>query len=250
MKIEGRMEEKLGVLFKKYVKYFVKEYSDYLNKDQLEIIKNIDYNKVIKLTDNHLPVGIIDYSTIYVSRNLVHGNNSLVNTEWINNKNYMSYLKYINQLNYDTYHYYQDQLMFLLFKLVIDNDSGLINGFINYEVNNLRRKYNFQAVNLYKREEVISIKVVKLFGRDICRKIMFMDMPTAFKYLNDNLGYRYAEFYYQLTKLVDDVFDKVNKKSYDEPGGLLKYANDYDHLLYGDVYNYLLDFSINNSLSI
>ena len=48
--------------------------------------------------------------------------------------------------------------MFLVFKLVLNSESGLINGLINYEVNNLKRKYHFQAVNLYKREEVIGNK--------------------------------------------------------------------------------------------
>lgn len=241
------MKDKLSNLLQKYVNYFYKEYQQYLNKDQLEIIKNINYQTIIKTNDFKIPIGIINYGNIYISNNLLNitGNN---NSNWLNNQNYASYLKYLNNCGCDTYEYYSHQLMFLVFKLVIGNDNGIINGFINYEVNNLRRKYKFQAVNLYKREEVISSKLVKLFGRDHVLKIMFMDMPSAFKYLNDNIGYRYAKLYYELSTIMEKEFNKLKPDYYTTNNALINYARDYDHLAYGDAYNCLLEFNINNKL--
>lgn len=247
MIIEGRMREKLSDLLKKYVTIFINEYAEFLNKQQLQLLKAIDYDKIIKISDFSIPVGIINYDQIYISDNLINipRNNSL--SVSLNNKNYTGYLKYINAMGCDTYQYYADQLMFLVFKLVIGNDNGIINGFINHEVNKLKQKYHFQAVNLYKREEVISNKVMNILGYDNCLRIMFMDMPSSFKYLNDHLGYRYADFYYQISLMVNYQYKKLRIDKYTSKDGLIKYATDYDNLLYGDAYNYLLDFSINNN---
>ena len=79
-------------------------------------------------------------------------------------------------------------------------------------------------------------------------KIMFMDMPSAFKYLNDHLGYRYANLYYQLTNVVDNEFQKIKLDNYTNNNGLVNYAKDYDKLLYGEAYNCLLEFNISNRL--
>lgn len=242
------MKDKLSGLLKKYINIFVKEYGNYLNKEQLITLKNINYDQIIKTNNFIIPVGIINYNSIYISDNLLNIPKKNNYQSWLNNNNYTSYLKQLNNVGCNTYEYYAHQLMFLVFKLVIGNDSGLINGFINYEVNNLRRKYRFQAVNLYKREEVISQKIINLLARETVLKIMFMDMPTAFKYLNDNLGYRYADLYYQLTNIVDSEFQKIKPDNYTSNNGLIKYAHDYDQLLYGDAYNFLLDFNISNSL--
>lgn len=242
------MKDKLSDLLKKYVNIFINEYSDYLNKEQLSLLKNINYEKIIKMSDFNLPVGIINYNSIYISNNLLDIPKKKEQEAFLNNKNYTSYLKHLNNVGCNTYEYYTHQLMFLVFKLVIGTDSGIINGFINFEINNLKRKYRFQAVNLYQREEVISSKVIKVLGYNHTRKIMFMDMPSAFKYLNDYLGYRYADFYYQITELVDYEYGKLNLDKYTGNNGLTNYAKDYDHLLYGDAYNYLLDFNINNNV--
>ena len=58
------MRKRLSDLLKKYVDIFLKEYGSYLNKEQLDIIKNINYNTVIKTTDFTIPVGIINYNSI------------------------------------------------------------------------------------------------------------------------------------------------------------------------------------------
>lgn len=242
------MRDKLSTLLKKYVNIFLQEYASYLSKEQLMLLKNINYSQIIKVSDFSIPVGIINYQSIYVSNSLISIPKKNDQYSFFNNKNYTSYLKYLDNYGCDTYEYYAHQLMFLVFKLVIDNDNGIINGFINYEVDKLRKKYHFQAVNLYKREEVISNKVRKVLGDDYILKIMFMDMPSAFKYLNDHLGYRYADFYYQISYLVNHEYQKIKLDNYTDHDGLVKYAHDYDKLLYGNAYNYLLDFNINNNV--
>ena len=103
-------------------------------------------------------------------------------------------------------------------------------------------------VNLYKREEVIANKVIDFIGRDNARKILFMDRTSAFKYLNDNLGYRYANLFYDVSQLVDNNYQTLFQKNYQGFHGIINYAKDYDAILYGDVYNYLLDFEVKNNL--
>ena len=73
-----------------------------------------------------------------------------------------------------------------------------------------------------------------------------MELPTAYKYLNETMGYHYADFYYGILSIVDQEYKKIDLCNYNSDNGLLRYAHDYDHLLYGNAYNYLLDFNVNN----
>ena len=82
---------------------------------------------------------------------------------------------------------------------------------------------------------------------DGCRKIIFSDTATSFKYLNDNFGYKVAKLVYDVGELIDDEQEELNKQ-YIGYQGFLDYATDYDHLSYGDVYNYILDFEVENEL--
>ena len=51
--------------------------------------------------------------------------------------------------------YYDDILMYFVFKLVIKDNSGFINGLINQEIRFLCIKYSLRCANLYAREEKI-----------------------------------------------------------------------------------------------
>lgn len=245
----------LNDLLKKYVNIFIDEYAKILDYEQLDILRNINYDKVIHFNDLSYPLGIVNFNQIYLSDNVDSLINAISNmpnygkiNSNLNNKNYSSYLKYICDNGYTKEEYYADQLMYFIFKLVIKNSSGLIDGFINREINYLSNKYRIRMVNLYKREEVIANKVIDFIGRDNARKILFMDRTSAFKYLNDNLGYRYANLFYDVSQLVDNNYQTLFQKNYQGFHGIINYAKDYDAILYGDVYNYLLDFEVKNSL--
>lgn len=245
----------LNDLLKKYVNIFIDEYAKILDYEQLDILRNINYDKVIHFNDLTYPLGIVNFNQIYLSDNVDSLINAISNmpnygkiNSNLNNKNYSSYLKYICDNGYTKEEYYADQLMYFIFKLVIKNSSGLIDGFINREINYLSNKYRIRMVNLYKREEVIANKVIDFIGRDNARKILFMDRTSAFKYLNDNLGYRYANLFYDVSQLVDNNYQTLFQKNYQGFHGIINYAKDYDAILYGDVYNYLLDFEVKNNL--
>ena len=77
-----------------------------------------------------------------------------------------------------------------------------------------------------------------------------MDKPTAFLYLNKHLGFRYAKLYDDITNIVDDKNKNIKGKDYPGFEGFLNYADDYDEITYGDAYNYLLDFEVENKLNI
>lgn len=250
------MIDDLNNVFKKYVSVFINEYADYLSKDQLELLKSINYDNAIKLDSTDKPFGIVSLGQINLpsySDELINNLKKMPNYNrshyQLNNKNLSAYLKYMCDSGYNLFDYYSDILMYFVFKLVVKNNNGLINGLINQEMKYLSIKYSFRFAYLYPREEVITNKITKYLGMDGCRKIIFSDSATTFKYLNDNKGYRIAKLVNDLSELVEDEYQKLYQNEYDGYSGFLSYAHDYDHLSYGDVYNYLLDFEVENSLS-
>ena len=249
------MIEKLNIIFKKYVTIFLEEYSDYLSKEQLELLKEVNFDNAIKLDSTNKPFGVISLGQI----NLPDYNNELIDSlkkmpnyntyhYQLNNKNISGYLKYMCDSGYNLVDYYSDILMYFVFKLVIKNPNGLINGLINQEIKYLSIKYSQRFASLYPREETITFKITPFLGMEGCRKILFSDRATAFKYLNDNMGFRIAKMVDGVEELIEDEYEKLNKKEYTGYSGFLDYATDYDHLSYGDVYNYILDFQVENQL--
>ncbi len=167
----------------------------------------------------------------------------------LNNRNISAYLKYMCDSGYNEIDYYSDILMYFAFKLVIKNNSGLINGLINQEMKYLSVKYSLRLAFLYPREEAIVTRITPLLGVDGCRTILFLDSATTFKYLCENVGFRVAKLVNNIEELIEDEYQKLDKKEYVGYSGFLDYILDYDHLSYGDVYNCLLDFETENELA-
>lgn len=235
---------------KRFVNLFFQEYSKYLDKDQLEIIKNIDYEHIIHINSSNYPLGMISYNQIFFSDstdvlietmkkmdNYGKGNNK------INNTNFTSYLKYVCENGYDSYSYYMDQLLYLIFQLVRYDNSGLNNGFINYEIRYLSIKHRLRIPNIYRREEALAEKFIKLIGHENLLNIMFKSHIDGYIYLKDHLGYRYAELYDNVSNLVNESYQKLSEKDYSGFQGYVDYARDYDSIGYGDVYNCILEFN-------
>ncbi len=250
------MEDRLVNLLKKYITIFIEEYGNYLTKDNLETLRNIDYQNVFVFDDFNVPFGTVFLDKIYLSNSnsiLIDKLKEMPNynklRKPLNNKNLSSYLKYMCDNGYNLIDYYEDILMYFVFKLVIKNSNGLINGLISQEMKYLGIKYGIRFAFLYPREETITNKLTPLLGIEGCRKIIFSDSATAFKYLNDNKGYRVAKLVNDISILIGDEYQKLNNKEYVGYSGFLDYAYDYDHLLYGDVYNYILDFEVENEFT-
>ncbi len=251
----GMIKDFLIRLLKKYVSIFINEYKDYLDRDQLEILKNIDYDNVFVFDDICIPFGTVFLGKIYLSNT----NNELINNlkkmpnyntrrTILTSKNLSSYIKYMCESGYDINNLYSDILMYFIFSLVIKNNSFLIKGIINQEMKLLAIKYSLNIGLLYAREEKIVSQLSPFLKMDSCRKIIFMSYVDSFKYLCDNFGYRYAKLFYDVSIMTDKVYEKINKE-YEGFNGLLEYTDDYDHLSYVDVYNYILDFKTSNSLN-
>ena len=250
------MIDNLNNIFKKYVAIFIQEYANYLSREQLELLKDFNFDNAIKLDSTNKPFGVIslgqinlaDYSEEMIN-NLKKMPNYNTSKYELNNKNLSSYLKYMCDSGYNVIDYYSDILMYFVFKLVIKNTNGLINGLINQEMKYLSIKYSLRIAYLYPREDAITLKITPLLGIDGCRKIIFSDRATAFKYLNDNKGFRIAKLVSDVEDLIEEEYERLNNKDYTGYNGFLDYTTDYDHLLYGEVYNYILDFEVENSLT-
>ena len=248
------MVDDLNKLFKKYVAIFINEYSDFLSKEQLEVLKTINYDNVITLDNISKPLGMISLGKIYlpnstsIFKNFKSMPNYNTKKEELDNKNLTSYLKYMCDNGYDIKDYYSDILMYFVFDLVVKSPSGLMNGLINQEMKYLSIKYSIRIANLYAREEVITDRISPIIGIKGCRKLIFMDSASSFKYLNDNYGYRVAKLVLDIDDSIDDEYKKISLKEYPGNNGILDYIDDYDHLLYGDAYNCILDYETENSL--
>ena len=250
------MIESLNSIFKKYVAIFLNEYKDYLSKDQLETLKSINYENTIVISETQKPFGNILLGQIHLSsdsekmiNNMKNMPNYNSNHTVLHNKNMSSYLKYICDNGYSVNDYYSDILMYFVFDLVAKNKSGLIKGLINQEIKYLSIKYSLRMPSLYAREEVIANKITPIIGLEGCRKVIFSDGASAFKYLNDKNGFRVAKLVNDTENLIDEQYSKLSKREYLGYEGFLDYAHDYDHLSYGEVYNYLLDYEVENILN-
>ena len=250
------MIEELNRIFKNYVNIFIQEYTDYLSIEQLELLKDINFDNVIKLDSTSKPFGIIslgqinlsDYSEKLISSLMRMPNYNSRHTK-LDNKNLSSYLLYMCDSGYSLLDYYSDILMYFVFKLVIKSSNGLIDGLINLEIKRLASKYAFRFANLYPREEAIVSRLAKFLSIDECRKIIFSDNATSFKYLNDNKGFRVAELVDNVQELIDDEYQELSNKDYSGYTGFLDYTTDYDNLSYGSVYNCILDFEAQDELA-
>ena len=67
-------------------------------------------------------------------------------------------------------------------------------------------------------------------------------------FANDNMGFRVAKLVNDVEELIKEEYQKLESREYQGYSGFLDYAHDYDHLSYGDVYNYLLEFEAINKL--
>ena len=250
------MIDELNKVFKNYVSIFIQEYTDYLSIEQLELLKGINFDNIIKLDSTSKPFGIISLGQINLSdysEKLISDLSKMPNYNSrhgkLDNKNLSSYLLYMCDSGYSLLDYYSDILMYFVFKLVIRNSNGLIDGLINLEIKRLASKYSFRFANLYPREEAIVSKLTKFLSVDECCKIIFSDNATSFKYLNDNEGFRVAELVDNVQELIDDEYQELNNKDYSGYMGFLDYTTDYDNLSYGSVYNCILDFEAEDELA-
>ena len=249
------MIDDLNQIFKKYIVIFLNEYQDFLSKEQLETLRNINYEKTIIIDEIEKPFGIISLGQIHLSKDSEELFNNMRKLPEFNshhtilhNKNMSSYLKYMCDNGYRVIDYYSDILMYFVFHLVVKNPSGLINGLINQEIKYLSIKYSLRLASLYAREEAIVNRITPLLGIDGCRKVLFNDNATSFKYLNDKKGFRVAKLVNDIEVLMEEEYSKVANKNYAGYDGFLNYTEEYDHLSYGNVYNCLLDYEVENSL--
>ena len=250
------MEDSLNQIFKKYVAIFINEYRDFLSIEQLEALKSVDYNNAIVLDNVSKPFGVISLGKVHLANTvekLIKNFHNMPNynkeRRELDNKNMASYLKYMCDNGYDVKDYYSDILMYFVFKLVIKESSGLINGLINQEIRYLSIKYSIRLANLYAREEAIVDRITPIIGLHDARKIMFMDSASAFKYLNEKHGFRIAKLVLDIDDLIDNEYHDLEEKNYSGYNGFLDYTSDYDHILYGDVYNHILDFEVENMMT-
>ena len=250
------MKERISELLKKYVLIFIDEYAKYLSRDQLEILRNINYNSVISFEDLNIPFGVAEFGKIHLS----NANNGLIsdlknmpnyNTtrSLLHNKNLSSYLEYMCVNGYELMDYYEDILMYFVFQFVTKNNSGLTHGLINQEMKYLSIKYSLRLASLYAKEEHIATKITNIIKIDNARKILFMDSSTSFKYLNDKLGFSVANLVFEVSNLIDNEYKVIAEKEYQGVNGILDYANLYDKIMYGDVYNRLLDYEAKSMLA-
>lgn len=245
----------LITIFKKNIGIFINEYSKYLDREQLDKLRNIDYDNIVSIDDIKIPFGVTLFDKIYLSKtneDLLESLKKMPNYNTkryeLRSKNLSSYIRYMCDNGYNLTDLYSDIILYYIFDLVIKNPSFLIKGFINQEIEFLSIKYDVKSSALYQREERIASSLTNIFSFEEIRKILFKSEIDAYSYLNDKYGYRYANLFYNICFLVNVEYDKIKNKDYHGINGLLEYIDAYDNISYGDIYNYLLDFEIENNI--
>lgn len=249
------MKRDIIEILKKSINIFINEYEKYLDQEQLDKLNSIDYNNIIEKDNTKYPFGTILFDKIYLS----NSNEELIDSLKImpnydtkkyeaRCKNLSSYIKYMCDTGYNIINLYEDIIMYFIFDLVIKNSTFLIKGFINQEIKYLSIKYDIKPSFIYEREENIATILTNILGLEEIRKIMFKNEIDTYKYLIDKHGYRYANLFYDTCFLTNKEYEKIKNNDYSGINGLFTFIDNYDNLSYGEVYNYLLDFEIENNI--
>lgn len=207
------------------------EYKMFLSSSSKEILENVLYSNLFKMTENQdLPPIYLSGDTYYLNRNLDKDIKTLNG-----NGLYTNYLK-----NNDINTIYNDLVTFLVLTSFCGELNPLKIGLIEFEVRNISNKYNISIsdINNYKELEIASLVKEKILV-DIPFNIIFLDSDIEiFHYLTIEKGIEVAKLYHQISEMMKNKYKIIKNKKF----SLKKYIEFYDSINYDDVFDLIYDF--------
>lgn len=208
-----------------------KKYKIFLSQDKLELLDNLIYSNLFKISeDSNLPFIYLLGDTYYLNSTLSQEINTLNGNDLISN-----YL-----INNDINNIYLELTTFLCLSLLCSDLNPLKIGLIEREVREISKEYNIKTsqISNYKEYEVSSI-IYDVLLKDLPINIIFLDSEIEiFHYLTIEKGIEVAKLYYKISSLMKEKYNNFNKDY-----SLKNMIDYYNNINYDDVldiiYNYV-----------
>lgn len=160
-------------LAKEVVDIIDKQYRVYLSKEKLELINNMDYKNLFKLSDIKIPIYLLG-DTYYLNSN------------------------YIDKID-------DNLVIFMVLLLFCGDINPLKFGLIQLEI---EKKFN--SNKSYKELEIARLIKNKVLS-DLPYNIIFLESDIEiFNYLSEEKGIVIANFYYQVSNLMKSKYNQFN----------------------------------------
>lgn len=212
---------------KKVFEIIKMEYQDFLTLEKIELINNLNYSNLFKITDDNLPPVYLENETFYLKDNLN------LDTNLIN-----PYLNYLRNNNLETV--YQELIIYMCLKLLCGEINPLKLGLIEKEVRYLANKYNIKTSNInnYKELEIANL-VSDLLLDDLPVNIIFFDNNIEiFNYLTEEKGIKIAKLYHEISRKMISKYKGFSSNNFD----LISFSNYYNDINYEDISDLIYDF--------
>lgn len=204
-----------------------REYKVFLSEEKRNLIENIDYENLFKLTDNlDIPPIFFNGETNYLRSSFDNINTNSLYTNYLRNTN-------INVV-------YKEMVIYMCLSFLCDEITPLKRGLIELEIRNIGQKYNlkFSKINNYKELEVAKIVKEKILN-DLPLNIIFLDSDIEiFNYLAEEKGIQFAKIYYQISNMMKNSYGNFYKNKFN----LEEFCNYYDSINYNSVLDYIYSF--------
>ena len=177
-----------------------REYKVFLSKEKINLIENLDYENLFKLTNRlDLPPIFLNDETYYLRKSFDNINSNSV---------YGNYLK-----NTDINEVYNKMIIFMCLSFFCGDINPLKLGLMEFEIRKLSKKYgiNVSDINNYKELEISNIVKEKILN-DVPFNIIFLDSDIEiFNYLTEEKGIQIAKIYYQISNMMKESYKDFNK---------------------------------------
>lgn len=226
----------VALTLEKYINIIIKEYHEYLSNEQIQELKNMDYNKSVVIADTKTISILVMDKKVYLPTEALNVINKLKkHPEYGTNKEHKAYTKETLLTNDNTF---EDYINHAVIKGITPLDyylenllheslhiSGIVGvgvmseAFTELKTRELALKYNLETSGCgYPKEVKIALKLENILGEKIVNKIMFMhNIEDQLKYIEKILGKETRDFYEQTYLEMKKEYSKYNASAYRDP---------------------------------
>ncbi len=253
----------LALKLEKYINIIIKEYHNYLSKEKINELQNINFLDTIEIADTGTITILVMDNKIYFPTEAVNVINKLKkHPQYNTDKNHKAYTNdniltndntFIDYINHaiirgiEPLDYYLENLLHESFHISGIVGVGVMSeAFTELKTRELALKYNLETSGCgYPKEVKLALKLQNILGEEIVNKIMFMNnIEEQLDYIDKTLGRETSNFYEQIYLEMKKEFNKYNATSQKDP---YKKAKDYEQLDYSKVYDLLNSYEKNRN---
>ena len=257
--------EKIAVLFKKYVNIILNEYGSKIPaKIREKLTRHDDFTDMIEIADTgtislyvtndmvlHLPLD--GYNAMEeLSRLPLYGSDKshrLYNNDnmIINDNTFESYVEHVILKGLPPLEYFKECLLHEIMHICGSRGgSALSEGFTELKTRELAFKYNLESsCSGYPKEVRIAHELQKLFGKELCDELVFLDFKSVLDLLDSRIGPHAKKLYINIYKAMEEQFVPYIAKRYPGLNGIKNKCETYDKLNYDFIYELIDQYRLN-----